>query len=129
MPVVAVVHPAGAGDWMPDDVIEAFEARKTRGVVEMRINGIWMACIGCGNNGTPTGGGAHTAEHVFLQLYIKDSTRAEMYGRGMVGKGMGKATWRTHFTAAEKSRIDDRRQRTQAFEKVAIVKSIITKRP
>lgn len=130
MPCVAVIHVTGRGtpgdgDWERDDIVEVFAARKRQGRIEMWINYMWIDCIGCGDNR----GGERTAEHIFLQLFIPNATRVELYGELKVGRGMGIAAWRTHLSVSERARVDDPNQRTQVFERAPIVKSIIIKRP
>lgn len=119
MPCLVVIHlrgrgTPGDGDWEINDVVQAFPARKTAGIVEARIGNVWKKDLGLDGS------------KEFLALYLPDCTEAEAHA--FEGRAVADISWESHFTAGEQTTILDQAQTVAFQEKAGVVKAILVVR-
>ena len=115
MPCLIVVHARGNDIWNTDDVVQVFDARKTRGAIEAFVGYIWRRDLGS------------EGSKQFLALWIPNALLSE--ARPFEGLGKGRVNWRPHFTAQEQTNILDPMKTIPFQEKPGIAKDILKPGP
>lgn len=100
MPVCLAIHVHGrpsatpSEEFLPGDIIEAYEGRIRAGRVEAMMNDMWMASMGA------------RGDKEFLLLFVPDMNLLE--AGPFVGRRRGQVDWRQFFNAVQIATVLDR---------------------